>query len=850
VNVIATGRVAPTDASPQAGPAGDTRRAILLLLAFAVCLSAPDLTDVRRPFHDAVGLFYGRMFMTDAVRNGSFPFWYPYARYSFPFYSLEGGMGWSPIGFLVGAVAPYDLYSWAIEGLLWNLVCLAGAFLFARAHVTSPYSAAAIAMTYAASGLLLGTVPTIGTTRAMQVGPWIFVAVDTLVRPAKWDRVAWARGTTTLAVAGMLWLSGGYPGIWLTAPVLVTPYALLASRGSFRALASIGASASIAALLALGMCALLVDGTFNSPLYGSPGARPVISPADGALNFRSLIHAFLANPGYLRDTQGGHEPLYLGAAFLPGFLMIRPIVPTSVLGLFAAVGFAFVGIVTGDINTWVPILFGATCLASVPTGRFAFTRQDASLLLPAAFSMALASGNPIGDFFRAHVWPFTMIRWNDWYLWVAMLCISTYAWRNIDQRIISNTLELSSYNSTSVFIFHHSDQMFFILSGILALVLGIANLSGPVPVDYDVIHSLTYQYLIIQVPLLAVAALLVALLAFRLRMNAAQALVIFWPVALIAIPVISGLTATAQATGDDQSHRLAVYVGRWFFFLWDATQAIALPTITLGLILVFGRRLNGTHVLAVIATCAAIDMSLAAPRVLSHTDYLRAGQVGRPTPIDREFAFSGNERLPSDDRMVSGSSMYNAFQKRPDQIKFPGAQPQIAAYDELAGFPSPFSFFVRFPDWWSIPSDDATPGSVLQSTATFSDRGSRVDPSDIATPKCNGQSTAPPVGTVTKLLPDRTVIRTRSDCAQLAVLMDTWASGWTVLVDDTPSPAIRVNGVLRGVEVPAGEHTITWLFRPEHWSTIVAVTLGSVGMTLALGAASIRWPKGRRGALA
>jgi hypothetical protein len=174
----------------------------------------------------------------------------------------------------------------------------------------------------------------------------------------------------------------------------------------------------------------------------------------------------------------------------------------------------------------------------------------------------------------------------------------------------------------------------------------------------------------------------------------------------------------------------------------------------------------------------------------------------------------------------------------------------MAAYDELAGFPSPFSFFVRFPDWWSIPSDDATPGSVLQSTATFSDRGSRVDPSDIATPKCNGQSTAPPVGTVTKLLPDRTVIRTRSDCAQLAVLMDTWASGWTVLVDDTPSPAIRVNGVLRGVEVPAGEHTITWLFRPEHWSTIVAVTLGSVGMTLALGAASIRWPKGRRGALA
>jgi hypothetical protein len=39
-----------------------------------------------------------------------------------------------------------------------------------------------------------GNGATIRTTRAMQVGPWIFVAIDTLVRSAKWDRVAWARG--------------------------------------------------------------------------------------------------------------------------------------------------------------------------------------------------------------------------------------------------------------------------------------------------------------------------------------------------------------------------------------------------------------------------------------------------------------------------------------------------------------------------------------------------------------------------------------------------------------------------------------------------------------------------------
>jgi hypothetical protein len=135
---------------------------MLLSLVLAICLSAPELTDVRRPFHDTLGLFYGRIFMTDAVRNGAFPFLYPYARYSMPLYSLEGGMGWSPIGFLVGAIAPYALFSWAVEGLVWNFICLSGASLFARRHITSPYSAAAVAMTYAASGLVPGTGPRLG----------------------------------------------------------------------------------------------------------------------------------------------------------------------------------------------------------------------------------------------------------------------------------------------------------------------------------------------------------------------------------------------------------------------------------------------------------------------------------------------------------------------------------------------------------------------------------------------------------------------------------------------------------------------------------------------------------------
>lgn len=45
------------------------------------------------------------------------------------------------------------------------------------------------------------------------------------------------------------------------------------------------------------------------------------------------------------------------------------------------------------------------------------------------------------------------------------------------------------------------------------------------------------------------------------------------------------------------------------------------------------------------------------------------------------------------------------------------------------------------------------------------------------------------------------------------VLGDAWAPGWSVSVDGRPARALQANVVLRGVVVPAGEHTIEWRYR-------------------------------------
>lgn len=49
--------------------------------------------------------------------------------------------------------------------------------------------------------------------------------------------------------------------------------------------------------------------------------------------------------------------------------------------------------------------------------------------------------------------------------------------------------------------------------------------------------------------------------------------------------------------------------------------------------------------------------------------------------------------------------------------------------------------------------------------------------------------------------------------------------GWTAWVDGEQTPYFRANYVLRGMQLPAGEHTVEWRFRAPAWRTVEGVTL-------------------------
>lgn len=79
---------------------------------------------------------------------------------------------------------------------------------------------------------------------------------------------------------------------------------------------------------------------------------------------------------------------------------------------------------------------------------------------------------------------------------------------------------------------------------------------------------------------------------------------------------------------------------------------------------------------------------------------------------------------------------------------------------------------------------------------------------------------------------DRLSIRTTTSTAGILVLTDTWTPDWVAEVDGVDTPIAAVDGALRGVAVPAGEHVVSFAYRPmATYAGIVA----AMATALALG---------------
>ena len=116
-------------------------------------------------------------------------------------------------------------------------------------------------------------------------------------------------------------------------------------------------------------------------------------------------------------------------------------------------------------------------------------------------------------------------------------------------------------------------------------------------------------------------------------------------------------------------------------------------------------------------------------------------------------------------------------------------------------------------------------------------RAGAVDP--LVTPLVEGAPTlphdAPPdaqAGSATLLsyAPERVEIATTSNAPALLVLSDAYYPGWQATVDGAPAPILPTNILFRGVEVPAGDHVVTFTFAPTSWRN--GLLVGAAGLLL------------------
>lgn len=83
--------------------------------------------------------------------------------------------------------------------------------------------------------------------------------------------------------------------------------------------------------------------------------------------------------------------------------------------------------------------------------------------------------------------------------------------------------------------------------------------------------------------------------------------------------------------------------------------------------------------------------------------------------------------------------------------------------------------------------------------------------------------------------PDEWRIRIRQDRPALAVLKTTWLPGWTVSIEgEKETPALIANNWMCAAIVPAGDHVVTFRYRPVAWWPSLTIAAASSLITLVL----------------
>ncbi len=847
-------------------PARSARHHAWALLALAWTLaSALSLALLQRPAHDAATeMLPLRLWVSDVLRAGDWPLWFPYMRYGFALTPLAlTSHAFNPLALVLGGVFHYDVWTLALENAIWRGVGLLGAFAFARRHVQSPVSAAATATAYALGGMMaLSLMYSRGFFAGLMLAPWILVGVDRAVTSR--NREEWLGAAGLLAIVGLFLVWGGYPATWLTAPFLVAPYALVAAGkpGQIGRLAAAGVLAGT--LIVAGSC-LFITESVAFPLFGER-LRPTSSSFDGLLRYQALFTLWLANPQYIPQLHIAHgDHLYVGlipvlvvcarCAVLPIFVARWHWVRWFRIGATVWAGLAIVHLAAGGADSpvlWPPVtlglsndvaavvVLGVLCAASVPRLGGAWTRVDTALLVLSVSCVVAATDNPAGNALRGYVLPFSALRWNWFYLWPATLALPLLAWRALESAR-PDTVEANTGRFTGQPNLIDGRRRLYLAAWAVLAAVGLLAfaVARVVSVADGIVNGVSTVVVLWHALVLGVAVIAVGLVQLRIFSREAVVAAV-GAVAVFGVTLVSGRIAAGQ---NDLVRG---------FVLLPANGLPAVDLVHAGVVLgaagvAFASARSWEQRLARVALVATLDVGLGWPRHMSDTLLAVANQSATTIRIVADFPWTGSRRNGDEvPQSYAWEIMSLALHKAPSVLVWEGVIPEVAALDRTVGTPSVFRHLVLFPREWSEPSDTAEVTVGPAALAAAASGAAEPAVGECLDRSASGHAEA----SVARLLASEARLSVRVDCRRLLVYTDTWARGWQATMDGRWVEALRVDGVLRGVIVPAGSHELVWRYRPPLLGA--QVTLMALGWAVALAlwaAPAVRAAGGHAGTL-
>jgi len=176
-----------------------------------------------------------------------------------------------------------------------------------------------------------------------------------------------------------------------------------------------------------------------------------------------------------------------------------------------------------------------------------------------------------------------------------------------------------------------------------------------------------------------------------------------------------------------------------------------------------------------------------------------------------------------------------------DVLPKPGIQ-NPTRLEELTAVPKPdgqyalFEFTGALPraklytNWQVSTNDQATVEKLA--SAMFDPAQTVLVANPLPSNGTNATNQVPSAVDFVSYAPKRIVLHARASAASVLLLNDKFDSNWKVTVDGKPEMLLRCNYLMRGVQVPAGEHRIEFRFEPP--ITGLYVSLAAIVLGLAL----------------